>query len=181
MKTINFFGLWLILQLGMRAQTENLWGMTRTEIDQRFAPQITSRGANGLTLQTRFYGREAEVYVGFVQGNSVDFIEVSFATATQSIPQSDRLKLFEHVRRQLETLAGKQYYYVRVDGIDVFGESGGWIPDKSKNSAFVFGTTIEGVVHQLEICGANMNDLLKAGDIKLTIDRVDSVQPPSVR
>jgi hypothetical protein len=132
-----------------------------------------------MTLQTPFYGHDAEVYLGFVRGDKVGFIEVSFTSSKQSITGKDRLKLFQDLRKRLEQLSGKQYSYARIDGIDVLGESGGWVPDRRKNSAFVFGVTTDGIGYQLEIFGESVGALLSTGDVRLTIDSAESVEPPS--
>lgn len=159
----------------MCAQADMFWGMTKDDVARRFASEVTSQGPNGLTLRTQFYGRDAEVYLGFVRDGKVGFIEVSFSSSKDK----NRLTLFREIRTHLEGLSGRQYSYARIEGVDVLGESGGWVPDPQKSNALVFGTTIKGLVYQVEIFGRTVGDLTRAGDIKLTIDKEESIQAPN--
>lgn len=159
----------------MCAQADMFWGMAKDDVVRRFASEVTSQGPNGLTLRTQFLGHDAEVYLGFVRDEKVGFIEVSFS----SPKDKNRLALFREIRTRLEGLSGRQYSFARIEGIDVLGESGGWIPDKLKSNAIVFGTASKGLIYQVEIFGRTIGDLTQEGDIKLTIDKEESVQVPN--
>jgi hypothetical protein len=169
--------LWLLVAVNMHAQNEPRIGMEKTEVLRRFSEHVFSESpTGGVTLRISFYGHQADVYVGFDKEGRVFMVDASFSADHN---QRDLLNLFRDVRRQLERLSGREYSYARIDGIDVLGESGGWITDKNKTNAFIFGTMRDGLVYQVEIFAEKIGDMAKAGEVRLTIDKEGSVKPPT--
>lgn len=175
-RTTFYLTLSLLWTVNMHAQNEPSIGTEKVEVLRLFGQRIQEETASGdLFLQMPFYGHPANVFVGFKDGKAFT-ISVSFRESPDRIGQ---LMLFRDVRKQLEALSGNQYSYARIEGVDVLGESGGWIPDKRKNNAFVFGTTRNGLVYQVEIVSESIGYLAKTGEVRLTIDKEESLQSPS--
>lgn len=153
------------------AQTEGLWGMTREEVNRRFVGEVKYQSPDGIMLKTQFYGHDAQVYLGFFRDGKVGFIDVNFYTSKEN-----RFRLFREIRRRLESHSGDKFYYTRIDGVDVLGESGGVVHKGKNSNAIVFGTKINGLVYQMDIAGETIDDLLGGRSINLTIDREESVR-----
>ncbi|MBI2516104.1 MAG: hypothetical protein HYV95_04245 [Opitutae bacterium] len=173
----------LLLSVSVHAQLEEpRIGMAKPEVMRLFGAHLFTQSTAGdsATFRMQFFGYPANVFVGF-EGEKVTFISVSFTSFLTGSDQTNRLTLFRDVRKRLQDLGGNEYAYTRIDNIDVLGESGGWITDKRRRNAFVFGKDHGGFRYHLEIFSESLSDLKITGEVSLTINTEESVQLPTAQ
>lgn len=167
--------LFLALHSVIAAREAISLGMTEVELRRLHSHRIAKVDPlGGLTLNLPFFEHEATVYVGFSHGR-VHMITASFETFSEN---TDPLVVIRDIRKRLESLSGEAYYFVRINGVDVLGESGGKTSDGGKGGVIVYGTTRDKILYQLKVSASEIVDFSHPREIVLTVVAEEATRPP---